>query len=42
MVPGREDVEYDQGGEVGAVLDGLHPGDGSQSLWKYLNPGTQV
>ena len=36
MVPGRVDVEHDQGGEGGAVLDGLNYGDGSPSLWKRL------
>ena len=38
MVLGREDVEHDQGGEVGVVLDGLHPGDGSPSLLKFVRP----
>ena len=36
MVPGREDVEYDTGGEGGVVPDGLYHGDGSPSLWKCL------
>ena len=38
MVPGQEYVDYDTRGEVGAFPDGLHPGDGSSSLWKRLRP----
>ena len=40
MVPVQEDVEYDTGGEGGAVPDGLHSGDGSPPLWKCICPGT--
>ena len=32
VVPGSEDVGDDQKGKGGAVLDGLHPGDGPPSL----------
>ena len=42
MVPGREDVEHDPGGEGGAVLDRLHYGNGSPSLWKCLCLGPQA
>ena len=42
MVPGQEEVEHDQGGEVGAVPDGLHPGDGSPSLWKFICTGLEA
>ena len=39
---GQEEVEHDQGGEGGAVLDGLHPGDGFPYLWKCLRLGPQA
>ena len=42
MVPGQEDMEYDLGGEDGKVPDGLHPGDGSPSLWECVRPVPQA
>ena len=42
IVPGREDVEHDQGGEGGAVPGVINSGDRSPSLWKCLCPGSQA
>ena len=36
MVLGREDVEYDPGGEGVEVPDRIHSGYGSPSLWECL------
>ena len=42
MVPVREDMEHDPGGEGGEVPDGLHHGDGSPSLLKCVCTGPQA
>ena len=42
MVPGREDMEYDPGGEGDELPDGLHSGDGLLSLWECIRPGTHA
>ena len=39
MVSGPADVGNAQEGKVGAVLDGLHPGDGPPSLQECHRPG---
>ena len=42
VVTGREDAEHDPGGEVGAVPDRLHSGNGSTSLCKCLRLGPEA
>ena len=42
MVSIREDMEYDLVDEEGDVLDGLHHGDVSPSLWECVYPGPQA
>ena len=42
MVPGREDVEHDLGGEGGEVPNELHSGDGSPYLLECVCPGPQA
>ena len=42
MVPGREDVEHDPGGEEGEVPNGLHSLDGSSSLLECIRPGPRA
>ena len=42
MVPGREDVEHDPGGEGGEVPNGLHYGDGSPYLLECVRLGPQA
>ena len=42
MVPGREDMEHDPGGEGGEVPDGLHHGNVSPSLLKCVRTGPQA
>ena len=41
MVPVREDIDRDLGGEGGEVLDGLHSEDRSPSLLEYVCTGPQ-
>ena len=42
MVPGREDVEHDMGGEGGEIPNGLYSGDGSPYLLECFRPGPQA
>ena len=41
LEPRKRDVEHGRDGDVGAVPDGLHPGDGPSSIWGHFRPGPQ-
>ena len=42
LVPVREDMEHDLGGEGGEVLDVLYPGEKSPSLLEFVRLGPQA
>ena len=42
LVPIRENVYNGQAGEGGAIIDGLHPGNGPPSLQENVRPGPQA
>ena len=42
LVAGWEDIDHGPVGEVGAVLDGLYPGNRLPSLQEHVRLGTQA